>query len=710
MMISEVSIQPKDAHLTVFFVYPGVEGILQKIKVNPETGLTSADFPQRTIHFGSNYREPLKAKSFGKLFCETLDDFMLKVLIVCAVFSIVFEMLVNPTHLETAWIEGAAILVAVLVVTIVGSSVDFRKEQEFVKQRAKSDEMKMCNVLRNSAVLTIHHQHLHVGDIIIIKEGMYIPVDGLVLAASQLTVNEAAMTGESDELRKDTVNNCNMRLEDKNLERKQELKSGTNAKELDKHEIPSPLLLSGTNVQGGEGKFVAVMVGDMSAIGQIIKQLVTRPETTPLQNKLEEIATDIGKLGTYVALLSVHVLLFRYFLEGLIYRNVDLFGGSENIQCRGVETDSITDAECEKMMDNAPKGIAVLLAALSQWLEYLIIGVAIIVVAVPEGLPLAVMISLAYSIKRMLEDNNDVKRLASCEIMGGADNICSDKTGTLTRNEMKVTNIWAGKDVTIPQGIDHDTNKMLPFDWKMYFSENHAQQFQQGIACNTPESVNATDRATIEFLERMGCDIVATRMKHLPKTDMIRFPFSSKRKRMSTVLENLGNGGYDKRLHIKGASEIVKNSCSHYLTESGERVEMTDTMKGNLDNVINQYAKQALRTIALGYKDIQPGEFGPRHDEHDDQPVKEIELTGFTLTAIVGIMDIVRAEVPNSVLKVQKAGVTVRMITGDNLVTAMAIAEKCNIITSEEIGDEHICVEGPIFYETVGGLTCKTCG
>jgi len=101
MMISEVSIQPKDAHLTVFFVYPGVEGILQKIKVNPETGLTSADFPQRTIHFGSNYREPLKAKSFGKLFCETLDDFMLKVLIVCAVFSIVFEMLVNPTHLET---------------------------------------------------------------------------------------------------------------------------------------------------------------------------------------------------------------------------------------------------------------------------------------------------------------------------------------------------------------------------------------------------------------------------------------------------------------------------------------------------------------------------------------------------------------------------------------------------------------------------------
>lgn len=261
---------------------------------------------------------------------------MLKVLIVCAAFSIVFELALHWDKAATAWIEGFAILVAVFVVTIVGSTVDYQKEQEFVKQRSQSDKLKMCKVLREGVPKELHHDWLHVGDIIIIKEGMYIPVDGLVLAANQLTVSEAAMTGESDELRKDTVPNCMHRYEDVQLDRKHDQKHVAN--EADKHEIPSPLLLSGTNIQGGEGKFVSIMVGDMSAIGQIIKELDNRPETTPLQEKLEEIATDIGMLGTYVALLSVHVLLARYLIEGFLYRNVDLMGGGESFDCFMYET------------------------------------------------------------------------------------------------------------------------------------------------------------------------------------------------------------------------------------------------------------------------------------------------------------------------------------------------------------------------------------
>ena len=134
-------------------------------------------------------------------------------------------------------------------------------------------------------------------------------------------------------------------------------------------------------------------------------------------------------MGTYIAILIVHVLLVRYFAEGFTSRNVDLFGGENP----GLESKDL------------------FVNALLKWISYFSIGVAIIVVAVPEGLPLAVMISLAYSISRMLKDNNDVKRLSSCEIMGGADNICSDKTGTLTLNQMKVVKIWAGKDYTIPQ-------------------------------------------------------------------------------------------------------------------------------------------------------------------------------------------------------------------------------------------------------------------
>lgn len=251
------------------------------------------------------------------------------------------------------------------------------------------------------------------------------PVDGIILQATQLTVDEAAMTGESDEMKKDIMHFCRMRRDEKNAEGNKMDAANAMSRA---HEIPSPLLLSGTSIAGGEGRMVCVMVGPSSCLGQIIAKLIVRPEVTPLQSKLEQIATDIGKMGTYIAILIVHVLLFRYFLEGLTQRNTDLFGG-EN-----------PDTESSQLFVDA----------LSKWIGYLVVGVVVIVVAVPEGLPLAVMISLAYSISKMLEDNNDVKRLSSCEIMGGADNICSDKTGTLTLNMMKVTNIWAGKDHIIP--------------------------------------------------------------------------------------------------------------------------------------------------------------------------------------------------------------------------------------------------------------------
>ena len=182
------------------------------------------------------------------------------------------------------------------------------------------------------------------------------------------------------------------------------------------HELPSPILMSGTSIAAGEGRMICVMVGEESCLGQIIKKLIVRPEVTPLQKKLVKIAEDIGSFGAYISLLIVHILLIRYFVEGLEKRNVDLFGGEAE------------NEKGEKVVDG------LFAEALRLWLGYVIVGVALIVCAIPEGLPLAVMISLAYSIQKMLIDNNDVKRLSSCEIMGGADNICSDKTGTLTLN------------------------------------------------------------------------------------------------------------------------------------------------------------------------------------------------------------------------------------------------------------------------------------
>jgi magnesium-transporting ATPase (P-type) len=248
---------------------------------------------------------------------------------------------------------------------------------------------------------------------------------------------------------------------------------------------------------------------------------------------------------------------------------------------------------------------------------------------------------------------------------------------------------------------------MTKFKWSDHFGiDNHptAMHIDANVSVNTAEKAGATDKAMTELLERAGTDTAALVAAHLP-AHKIRFPFSSKRKRMSTVMENIKTGNdYGKRLHIKGASEIVKNCCSHYLDANGQVQDMTDEVKQNLDNVINVYAKQALRTICLAYKDLIPQEGGPDHDSPKDADVKDIEKSGLTMICIFGIMDIVRPEVPGAVDRIHKAGVTVRMVTGDNIVTAKAVAVQCKILTEQELEDPRCCMEGPEFYEAMGGL------
>ena len=191
---------------------------------------------------------------------------------------------------------------------------------------------------------------------------------------------------------------------------------------------------------------------------------------------------------------------------------------------------------------------------------------------------------------------------------------------------------------------------------------------------------------------------------------MIRFPFTSKRKRMSTIINNAtGNGGYDRRLLIKGASEMVKVCCTNYLDENNQKQPMTDEISRKLDDIINTYAELALRTIVIAYKDLEPNQDGAKHDNPQDEDVKDVEKSGLTLVGILGIMDVIRQEVPKAVEAVNGAGVTVRMVTGDNIVTARAIAVLCSILSEDEKNDPNCSVLGPDFYDNMGGLMCTNC-
>lgn len=347
------------------------------------------------------------------------------------------------------------------------------------------------------------------------------------------------------------------------------------------------------------------------------------------------------------------------------------------------------------------------------WFEFIIIGVAIVVVAVPEGLPLAVMISLAYSVQKMLIDQNFVKKLSSCETMGGANNICSDKTGTLTKNQMTWTNIWTGGQDFKIDNPDGALNEK--FDTKKFSNDKLMKYLQQAVACNTLDSIDnsgATEKAMLKFITRCNCDFEVLRTKYLP-SGFLRFQFDSTRKRMSTVL-NLDESeetehNYPKRLHVKGASEIILESCNYYLDSDGNKQDLTEDVKAKINETIKNFATQALRTIGFAYKDLLAGEGGADHDRmgEDNPHLAEIEEKNNVLIAIAGIKDIIREEVPKAVRQCNYAGVRVRMVTGDNKITAIAIAKECGILIGDEGNEPCVCMEGPEFYNYVGGLKYK---
>ncbi|EGZ10538.1 hypothetical protein PHYSODRAFT_520956 [Phytophthora sojae] len=626
----------------------GLDGVAAALRVDLRQGLDAkdaADLRNREDFFGKNYIPPPKAKGFLELMWDAFQDITIIILTISGIFSIVLSSTVGD-HKETGWVEGACIILAVVVVALVTAVNDYQKEQQFRSLNAVKEDEKI-KVIRNGAPTEVRKWNLLVGDIVRVDLGDIIPADGMVFDEKELKMDESAMTGESDLLTKNREN---------------------------------PFLLSGTKVMEGLGKMLVICVGENSQAG-VIKSLINGTRTTtskkseakdaksgaddgkqdpddiysPLEGKLYNLTILIGKLGTIVALLVFVIMSIRF----------------------SIDTFAIDDKPWKN-------------GYISDYLGFFIIAITVLVVAIPEGLPLAVTIALAYSVKKMLVDNNLVRHLDACETMGSATTICSDKTGTLTTNRMTVMKVWIG-----------DTEFSSAAESMNSLSDDMKEALCHGIAINSTAEIlppkvenglpehtgNKTECALLQYIRDGGVEYTDIRANN----EIVHMlTFSSAKKRMSVVVSR---GASKCRVYTKGATEVVLGLCEQLQRVDGSIEALSSARKTDIGaTVIEKYASQGYRTLCLSYRDLDvPAE--ELNNWADDDVEKEL-----TCVAIVGIEDPVRPEVPDAIQHCKRAGITVRMVTGDNITTARSIAGKCGIISS---GDGSLVMDGQTFRSKV---------
>ncbi|XP_070791273.1 plasma membrane calcium-transporting ATPase 3 isoform X16 [Pituophis catenifer annectens] len=646
--------------------YTDVNGLCRRLKTSPTEGLSdnTADLEKRRQIYGQNFIPPKKPKTFLQLVWEALQDVTLIILEIAAIISLGLSFYAPPGEesevcgnvsgggedegeSEAGWIEGAAILLSVICVVLVTAFNDWSKEKQFRGLQSRIEQEQKFTVIRNGQQVQIPVAELVVGDIAQIKYGDLLPADGVLIQGNDLKIDESSLTGESDHVRK-SADKDPMLLSGKqqdgaveNNQNKAKKQDGAVAMEM------QPL----KSAEGGEMEE-----------REKKKASVPKKEKSVLQGKLTKLAVQIGKAGLVMSAITVIILVLYFIIQTFVIDGKTWMG------------------ECTPVY-------------VQYFVKFFIIGVTVLVVAVPEGLPLAVTISLAYSVKKMMKDNNLVRHLDACETMGNATAICSDKTGTLTTNRMTVVQSYLGdthyKETPEPSSLTSKILDLLVHAIAInsaYTTKILPPEKEGGL----PRQVgNKTECSLLGFVVDLRRDYQPVR-EHIPEEKLYKvYTFNSVRKSMSTVV-CMPDGGY--RLFSKGASEIVLKKCTNILNSNGElRVFRPRDRDEMVKKVIEPMACDGLRTICIAYRDFPAG----KEPDWDNENDIVIDLT---CIAVVGIEDPVRPEVPEAIRKCQRAGITVRMVTGDNINTARAIAAKCGII---QPGEDFLCLEGKDFNRRI---------
>ena len=587
----------------------GLEGLARELCVSLKDGVVSSDIPLRQNIYGLNRYVEKPSKSLWMFVWDALHDLTLVILMVCAVISIGVGI---PTEgWPKGMYDGVGILLCIFLVVLVTAISDYRQSLQF-RDLDKEKKNIIIQVTRDGCRQKVSIYDLVAGDVVHLSIGDQVPADGVFVSGHSLSVDESSLSGESEAV--------NVTQE-------------------------TPFLLAGTKVQGGSGKMLVASVGMRTEWGRLMVTLSEGgDDETPLQVKLNGVATIIGKIGLAFAVLTFLVLTGRFLVVKALQNRITVWSGSDALKL----------------------------------LNYFAIAVTILVVAVPEGLPLAVTLSLAFAMKKLMSDKALVRHLSACETMGSVNCICTDKTGTLTTNHMVVNKIWICQKTTEinSRGSEDVLNISL--------SEKVLNLLLQSIFQNTSSEVvkgkdlkkniigTPTETALMELGMLLGGDFNAYREEdNIVKVE----PFNSNKKTMSVLVALPGSGGF--QAFCKGASEIILKMCDKIVNADGEAIPLSEEQRKDITDVINNFACEALRTLCLAFKDI-----------NGISSADSIPEDGYTLISLIGIKDPVRPGVREAVKTCLAAGITVRMVTGDNINTAKAIAKECGILTEDGIAIE----------------------
>ena len=568
-------------------------------------GLTDQEVLQSREKYGANLLTPPKRPSLLKLYLEKFEDPVVRVLLIAAVFSLIISVI------ENEYAETIGIIAAILLATGIGFYFEYDANKKFDLLNAVTEET-LVKVIRNGRIQEIPRKDVVVGDIVVLETGEEIPADGELIEAISLQVNESNLTGEP------VIN-----------------KTIIEADFDEEATYASNLVMRGTTVVDGHGSMKVLRVGDATEIGKVARQSTEQTtEPTPLNIQLTKLANLIGKIGFTVAGLA---FLIFFIKDVVLYFDFGALNGWHDW-----------------------------LPVLERTLKYFMMAVTLIVVAVPEGLPMSVTLSLALNMRRMLATNNLVRKMHACETMGAITVICTDKTGTLTQNLMQVhePNFYGLKDGG--KLADDDISRLIAEG----ISANSTAFLEETGEGEKPKGVgNPTEVALLLWLNSQKRNYLELREG---ARVLDQLTFSTERKFMATLVKSPLIG--KKVLYIKGAPEIVLGKCKEVILD-GRRVDSME-YRSTVEAQLLGYQNMAMRTLGFAFRLVE--------DNEPDDCVALVSENNLNFLGVVAISDPIRPDVPAAVAKCQSAGIGIKIVTEDTPGTATEIARQIGLWKPED--------------------------